>query len=627
VTRNIQFAILLTIGVLARAQNILNNGGFEYGLMCFQKYSWTNDYTHQLSPDSHSGNRSYEIACTGPGCPSATFCFEPGCLKAAAWSNKIPTVPNQDYVLKVYAKCNPGTEARVYIEGLVFQKLNCTGDWAENTMSFRTLPTSNEFYFYLFIYGKGWVRFDDVALTYADGTVAGGSIHNGSRTVSVSQNAVLVDGAPYLALGFFDVNYNDIPQVVSLGANTTVGLGSNPSGVCFNTTQKHLLDRAYEFGLNVVPDSTYSAQMRDPSIFPGILQKFGPHKANIAWLLADEPDQAFLPETYIDPAIFLAQSKAAKTQTKLPVFADFQRSWSVASEVLPYVPAVDFFMGEPYGADFQGVTQSTNLFKTLNPSLPIWLAQDDPDATLIVPKAYWAVIKGATGIIYFTWDTFKADAAKLSASQQVFYELRQLKQVLFAQNIDVQITAPSSIGFTARSNGGSAYILAANPSSQSTPATFQMSTLKAGQQIQVMFENRTITANNGSFTDTFAGISRHVYVFSYAPVTLAGNIVSKTGPDAARDWTLQIVNPGAAVARTVAVSNFTFTQTAGKVCTPTPSTGLPLNLGDIAPSASASPHLLFNFTGCDTTSKFNVNIGFTSNGLAAGSVQRNNERK
>jgi hypothetical protein len=30
--------------------------------------------------------------------------------------------------------------------------------------------------------------------------------------------------------------------------------------------------------------------------------------------------------------------------------------------------------------------------------------------------------------------------------------------------------------------------------------------------VQVLFENRTLTGDAGSFTDQFAGLSRHVYV-------------------------------------------------------------------------------------------------------------------
>jgi hypothetical protein len=39
-----------------------------------------------------------------------------------------------------------------------------------------------------------------------------------------------------------------------------------------------------------------------------------------------------------------------------------------------------------------------------------------------------------------------------------------------------------------------------------------MIAIHAGQRARVLFENRIIIADAGSFTDNFAGIARHVYV-------------------------------------------------------------------------------------------------------------------
>jgi hypothetical protein len=41
--------------------------------------------------------------------------------------------------------------------------------------------------------------------------------------------------------------------------------------------------------------------------------------------------------------------------------------------------------------------------------------------------------------------------------------------------------------------------------------TFSAPGLGAGKQVAVLFENRSLSAIGGKFTDTFDGISRHVY--------------------------------------------------------------------------------------------------------------------
>jgi len=505
---------LLSIGGLLSAQNILNNGGFEFGLMCYGTNVWSDtgvfgkgDYRLKLSPDARSGAYSLEIGCSGADCP-----------KAAAISNRIPTEPGQNYRFSVQTKCPVGAIATVYIPGTSAGDrtfpLNCTGSWTLNAFTFRIGSVAHDFLFYLFSYNGPWVRFDDVVLTYADGSAhAPMSLHAGNRKVEISNQTVLVDGAPYLALGFFDVNYTDLAQVAALGANTVFGLGGDQNAGCYNTMLESYQDRAYDLGLNFVPDSSTTARLALPAVFAGAMQKFAPHLANIAWMLSDEPDQASVPYWFIDPNTFLAESTAAKTRTRLPVFADFQRAaWSVASEVSPYAAGVDLFMAEPYGPDFQPVAHAAAMFRSLRPALPLWMAQDDIDAHLIVPKAYWVLVNGGTGISYFSWNGFKAQPDKLAAAKQVFSELGSLKDVIFGKNADSLVTGTAGIGRLARFNEGRTYVLAVNPVTQPTPATFQISAIRAGQQVRVLFENRTITATAGGFTDHFAGIARHVYV-------------------------------------------------------------------------------------------------------------------
>jgi hypothetical protein len=124
---------------------------------------------------------------------------------------------------------------------------------------------------------------------------------------------------------------------------------------------------------------------------------------------------------------------------------------------------VDLFIAEPYGPDFQSVAHAATMFRSLRPALPIWMAQDDIDAGLIVPKAYWVLVNGATGISYFSWNGFKAQPDKLAAAKQVFSELGSLKDIIFGRSADALVTATAGIGRLARFNKGRMYVLAVNP--------------------------------------------------------------------------------------------------------------------------------------------------------------------
>ena len=510
-------ALLANLAFGQQQQNIWNNGGFESGLMCYASIIWAksgksfpSDYHFQLSSDSHSGSNSIEIRCTTSDCE-----------KAAIVSSKIPTPGNQSYTLSLYTKCPAGRQAAVYIPdtkgGDTFVGATCNGSWALNKINFTTAETARDFFFYVYNRDVEWMRIDDILLTYADGSVPESSVqHAGVRTVSISGQSLIVDGSPYFALGFFDVNYQDLPTVAALGANTINGTGLSAPADCSRTGLQSYLDRAYELNLNFTPDSSSTARLASPDALGAAVAQFSPHLANILWFLADEPDQAQVPAWYIPADTLVAEYQTIKSQLPIPVAADFQRAaWSVPSETLPYAAGVDLWIAEPYGADFGSINHAITTFNGLA-AKPIWLAQDDIDAGLIVPKAYWAAISGATGILYFNWDSFKAVPAKRDAASQVFRELTQLTPAIFADSLDSQITPPFGVGSIARSLNGLQYILAANPSPVPVQGSFAVPGLVAGTTVQVLFEDRSITADAEGFRDTFSGVTRHVYVIGSA---------------------------------------------------------------------------------------------------------------
>ncbi|HEY3836960.1 MAG TPA: hypothetical protein VGL72_10330 [Bryobacteraceae bacterium] len=322
---------------------------------------------------------------------------------------------------------------------------------------------------------------------------------------------MVIDGKPYFARGFFDVTYDDLPLAAAAGANTVSAVGHTMSDACFNSPRANYQDRAYDLGLNMVPSSSSAAALGAPGIFPKIMSRFANHIGNISWFLADEPDQEMVSYNYIPAPSLLADYQAAKPGTSLPIMADFQHaSWDTADAIRPYAGAVDIWMAEPYGPDFSRVNHAIETFNSVKRQ-PIWLAQDNPEPDLIVPKAYWTVIGGATGIIYFSWEYFKANPAKLAAATQAFAELHQLNDVIFAANVDSRVTPPAGIGAMARSLNGSVHIMAVNPKPDVVQGRFRVQGLEAGTQIAVLFENRIVTAEAEGFSDTFSGVSRHVY--------------------------------------------------------------------------------------------------------------------
>jgi YD repeat-containing protein len=507
-----------TGALITHPTNILNNGGFELGLMCYGNWIWSQtgkdykgDYDFLLSADAHSGSRALELKCTGTDCG--------GGAKSAIYTQKIHTPRSQAYKLTVWSKCTAGKNTYFYTPsaaaGDYSKPLSCAGSWATNDISFTSSATADYLYFYFYNADTGSLLLDDVTLTYDDGTVPAQTVHHaGKREVSVTGQRVVVDGAAYLALGYFNVPYEDLEAAVAAGANTVTTLGLDEMADCFNTDRGKYADKAFELGVGVLPDSTTTARLDTPDVFPQVMDFFAPQLANIGWYLVDEPDQADVTWYYITAANLVAEHDQARTKTSLPIVVDLQRaSWEKASVDQPYAGSADVFMAEPYGDDFSGVTHAMGVFQTLG-AKPVWLAQDPVTASLIVPKAWFAVVSGATGILYFTWGDFQQDAAKdkKAAAAQAFSELKGFSDVLFDADATSQVGAPAGISFIARTHQGKTYIAAVNPTAAKVQGDFTLSGLGAGKTVTVMFESRTLTSAAGKFSDSFDGVARHVYV-------------------------------------------------------------------------------------------------------------------
>ena len=504
--------------VVTHPTNILNNGGFEYGLMCYGDWVWSKtgkdyvgDYRFHVSKDAHEGTRSLEIRCEGSDCGFPA--------KAAIVSNDLSSPRSQAYKFTVWTKCDAGKNAFFYTPneaaGEFSKPLACTGAWASNEITFTSSAKDDVIHYALYYADTGSMFVDDAVMTYGDGTVPKHTVaHAGTRSVSITGNHVMVDGAPYLALGFYNVPYSSLADAQKMGTNTVTALGGELTADCFNTERGTYGDQAYELGIGTMPDSTTTARLAAPDLYPALIERFAPQLSNLAWHLIDEPDQVAVPWYPLAATDLVATHDAIRTKTTLPVTADFQHAaYDPVTVDQPYENGVELYMAEPYGDDFASVGHATStVFGAMKPR-PIWLAQDPVSTDRIVPKAYAVIVAGSTGLLYFTWGDFAGDAAKMAAAKQVFSELTSLKAAIFGDDATATVTAPAGVKLLARKSAGKTYVLAVNPTAATVSGDFAISTIAAGTKIDVQFESRSITSAAGKFTDTFTGVSRHVYVF------------------------------------------------------------------------------------------------------------------
>jgi hypothetical protein len=197
------------------------------------------------------------------------------------------------------------------------------------------------------------------------------------------------------------------------------------------------------------------------------------------------------------------------------------------------------------------------------------------------------------------------------------------------------VMATAMVGTTpvaeATAVGSSAYatyeILYADPSVTETvtiPVAVAFKNSPATGQANV---TSSLAPLNATATDSAtAPVPRFTSIYAAQPAfaidscsafEMSASIASKTGPQNARVWTLD-VNSGVVASTAAQIESFTLTQSSGPKCTPSiNSPSFPDSLGDIPANASSTVPVTIDFTGCSSSSKFTVVVALSANGGAS----------
>jgi hypothetical protein len=149
--------------------------------------------------------------------------------------------------------------------------------------------------------------------------------------------------------------------------------------------------------------------------------------------------------------------------------------------------------------------------------------QYDVTPEMMRSEVWMAIIRGATGIGYFT-HAWQPTVTEFAPTPEMQAELQRLNGQI--TRLTSAILAPAStrevsISFTnaiqgdvmARESGGCVYVFANNldMARQAGTATIRISGLVQGSTIEVVDEARQITADKDTFIDQFAPLAVHIY--------------------------------------------------------------------------------------------------------------------
>lgn len=328
------------------------------------------------------------------------------------------------------------------------------------------------------------------------------------------------------------------------GINTYVGLWSGPTEAQLSALKQagfHVICHQNEVGLR---------HREDPAI--------------IAWMHGDEPDNAQpLPDGKgygppIPPAAIIADYASLRAadpsrpivlnlgqgvawdnwhgrgvRTRHPEdYPEYLKGCDIASFDIYPVNATHPEVAGKLHLVAEGVTRLT---RWTNAKKPVWSCIETtrynnegqkPTPAQVRSEVWQAIISGARGLIYFVHQ-FKPvfreaglldDPEMTAAVTALNHQITTLAPVLngpaLSDTVAVRIVNPSvPVAFTARRHDQALHIFAAASREGETEATFTVPGLTGERTIEVLGENRTLSAHDGVFTDRFTDWAVHLYRF------------------------------------------------------------------------------------------------------------------
>ncbi|MDF3056299.1 MAG: hypothetical protein K0R17_514 [Rariglobus sp.] len=182
----------------------------------------------------------------------------------------------------------------------------------------------------------------------------------------------------------------------------------------------------------------------------------------------------------------------------------------------------------------------TRLARWTDEQKPVWTCIETtrfnnegqkPTPVQVRAEVWQALIAGARGLIYFVHqfkpvfreaallDDAEMTATVTALNQQITALAPVLNSPALRDAATVRVVNPSvPMAFTARRHDQAIHLFAAASRDGETAATFTVHGLTGEHRVEVLGENRTLTARDGVFTDRFTSWDVHLYRISTATV-------------------------------------------------------------------------------------------------------------
>jgi hypothetical protein len=335
-------------------------------------------------------------------------------------------------------------------------------------------------------------------------------------------------------------------QYKALGINLYIGLWEGPT--------EAQLEALQDVDMTVICSQNEFALQN--------LDRYG--ETIVGWMHGDEPDNAqWNDETgsydpCIEPSVIVADYDAWKTNDAThPVYLNFGQGvanvdWigrgdcTGRTDMYPdYIEGSDIVSFDIYPVTSGKENVQGNLWyvaegvKNLrlwsNAEKPVWCwietthissTTHKPTPSQVKTEVWMALIHGAGGIGYFCHEWYPdfndhallGDTEMAHAVTLINAEITELAPVLNSPELDEDLLTETTndvpVAATYRSRQNHYYIFAVNMRDEAATATFNISSVSTAGRVEVLYEDRTIEADDGLFQDEFSGYAVHRYRFT-----------------------------------------------------------------------------------------------------------------
>ncbi len=500
--------------------NLVSNPGFEYGLEGWQFWGRFDGGEYQATTASRGE------AHTGASCAAIrSVGFSPG--RGGLATDRIWVPRGGGYRVTVFVKGKGGAVFRLGLANARFPRsfvrspadVEVTPDWQELTYEIAVDDDRRPVRLWLYNVGSGALHIDDVALVpekVEEEEVSDEETPEGQAEVRLSGEFMYVNGKPFYAKGVVGCQE---PEKHLTGTAFNLAVAPVAMG-----RPRPFLNRCHKAGIMGVANLSESVRTHAPKAATTIARHLQEHPAVIGWLLGDEPDGEAHPAP--PPEVRLArQSLQNAVGSDLPMLLRLQSRYQ--SSVYQYQGLSDIVMvsTEAVGAtrpfDLRGITRPIDRAKALlRGKVPVWVVLDlgeegslEPEPTELSVMTYLAVTHGANGVLWEPFFYAKEHPAVWQALLDITEELRQLTPALVSPTVHViTATNKTTMHGAARRHQDQLYLILVNASHEPQPGTtFTLTGVPKSAPVEVLFEDRTLTLEQGVLTDDFEPYQRHVY--------------------------------------------------------------------------------------------------------------------